>query len=325
MSPLISVIVPVYNVEQYIEKCIDSLINQTYKNLEIILVDDGSTDFSAEICDIFSKKDVRIKVVHKFNEGAGKARNVALEMAQGDFITFVDSDDYLSYNTYEIIMKIFDEDSSIDIVEYEYLICYDDNVEFKIYGNCNKKAFLTTDALQEHINNHYFQQVIWNKVYRKNVIEEVFFPENTSIDDEYWTYLVLGNSKKLIHIDLKLYAYRQQQNSISHTLGFNARTEGIKAKLIRHKYVKEKFPELETLSSFSIWLDCVYESQIVKRCYSKSEYKQIRVFCDEVLYKSRVKSYKCLNLKFKMKLWFILSRISWTLCINIRNFLKVGL
>ena len=104
MEPLISVIIPVYNVEKYLNKCITSVVEQTYKNLEIIIVDDGSTDQSPEICDEWKKRDSRIQVVHSSNGGAGKARNTALDMATGDYVTFVDSDDYIAPQMYQVLL-----------------------------------------------------------------------------------------------------------------------------------------------------------------------------------------------------------------------------
>ena len=116
---LISVIIPVYNVEKYLRRCIDSVINQTYKNLEIIIVDDGSTDNSSNICDEYTNKDSRVKVVHKENGGLSSARNVGIELAKGDLIAFVDSDDYIELEMYEKLKENMDKyDSDIAICQY---------------------------------------------------------------------------------------------------------------------------------------------------------------------------------------------------------------
>lgn len=129
MEPLISVIIPVYNVEKYLNKCITSVVEQTYKNLEIIIVDDGSTDQSPEICDEWKKRDSRIQVVHSSNGGAGKARNTALDMATGDYVTFVDSDDYIAPQMYQVLLEQFYD--GIGIVECNYSMVYDDSEKFK--------------------------------------------------------------------------------------------------------------------------------------------------------------------------------------------------
>ena len=116
MDSLISVIVPIYNVEKYLQKCVDSIINQTYKNLEIILVDDGSPDNCPKMCDDYAEKDSRIKVVHKENGGLSDARNVGMEVATGEYVSFIDSDDYISLDFYETLLEtIVDNDS--DVVE----------------------------------------------------------------------------------------------------------------------------------------------------------------------------------------------------------------
>ena len=122
-NPLITVIVPVYNVEKYLTRCVDSIINQTYKNLEIILVDDGSTDSSPAICDNYAKKDSRINVIHKQNNGASSARNAALDIASGDYIGFVDSDDYINRDMYASLFdSIVDSGSDMAICESEYVV-----------------------------------------------------------------------------------------------------------------------------------------------------------------------------------------------------------
>ena len=135
MEPLISVIIPVYNVEKYLNKCITSVVEQTYKNLEIIIVDDGSTDQSPEICDEWEKRDGRIQVVHSSNGGAGKARNTALDMATGDYVTFVDSDDYIAPQMYQVLLEQFYD--GIGIVECNYSMVYDDYEQFKEDRGCS--------------------------------------------------------------------------------------------------------------------------------------------------------------------------------------------
>lgn len=128
MSDLISIIVPVYNVEKYLDRCIQSIVEQTYRNLEIILVDDGSTDGSEKICDSWAVKDNRIRVIHQNNMGGGAARNAALDVAKGDFIAFVDSDDYISADMYEYLHGLMD--NGFDIAECSYVQVNDDSEPF---------------------------------------------------------------------------------------------------------------------------------------------------------------------------------------------------
>ena len=128
-NPLVTIATSMYNVEEYVVQNIESLLAQTYKNLEIIIVDDGSTDQSPEICDEWKKRDSRIQVVHSSNGGAGKARNTALDMATGDYVTFVDSDDYIAPQMYQVLLEQFYD--GIGIVECNYSMVYDDSEKFK--------------------------------------------------------------------------------------------------------------------------------------------------------------------------------------------------
>ena len=229
-SALISVIIPVYNVEAYLDTCISSIVNQTYTNLEIIIVDDGSQDLSPQICDKWSRKDERIKVIHQANRGSGFARNYALKISTGEYIAFVDSDDYIAPTMFEYLLSFFS--SEIDIVECEYCTVENDNAEFSDITFENEILFFSTqEAMREHIQDHYFKQVIWNKLYRKEIIYNIFFPVDKKIDDEFWTYKVIGNAEGLIHTTMCLYAYRQQSNSIMHSLSNDRRMEAIEAKV----------------------------------------------------------------------------------------------
>ena len=291
MEPLISVIIPVYNVEKYLNKCITSVVEQTYKNLEIIIVDDGSTDQSPEICDEWKKRDSRIQVVHSSNGGAGKARNTALDMATGDYVTFVDSDDYIAPQMYQVLLEQFYD--GIGIVECNYSMVYDDSEKFKEERKIYKiHTYSAMQAMHENINDHIFRQPIWNKMYRKDVIKGIYFPTGNKIDDEFWTYQAIGNASKLIYIDQKLYAYRQQEQSVMHLLDAKKRLEALKAKEERHKYICKFMPQLKTESLNNLWFTCIYQGQRVLKDKNKenlkSVYPQIKRF---------IKKYPQTNLK----------------------------
>lgn len=323
MEPLISVIIPVYNVEKYLNKCITSVVEQTYKNLEIIIVDDGSTDQSPEICDEWKKRDSRIQVVHSSNGGAGKARNTALDMATGDYVTFVDSDDYIAPQMYQVLLEQFYD--GIGIVECNYSMVYDDSEEFKEERKIYKiHTYSAVEAMHENINDHIFRQLIWNKMYRKDVIKGIYFPTGKKIDDEFWTYQAIGNASKLIYMDQKLYAYRQQEQSVMHLLDAKKRLEALKAKEERHIYICEFMPQLKTESLNNLWFTCIYQGQRVLKDKNKknlkSVYPQIKRF---------IKKYPQTNLKDitdkKQKIWIIFAKISFCGTCKIRNLLKIGL
>lgn len=323
MEPLISVIIPVYNVEKYLNKCITSVVEQTYKNLEIIIVDDGSTDQSPEICDEWKKRDSRIQVVHSSNGGAGKARNTALDMATGDYVTFVDSDDYIAPQMYQVLLEQFYD--GIGIVECNYSMVYDDSEKFKEERKIYKiHTYSAMEAMYENINDHIFRQLIWNKMYRKDVIKGIYFPTEKKIDDEFWTYQAIGNASKLIYMDQKLYAYRQQEQSVMHLLDAKKRLEALKAKEERHKYICKFMPQLKTESLNNLWFTCIYQGQRVLKDKNKenlkSVYPQIKRF---------IKKYPQTNLKDitdkKQKIWIIFAKISFCGTCKIRNLLKIGL
>lgn len=315
---LLSVIVPVYNVENYLNKCIFSILNSSYKEIELILIDDGSNDKSAEICNEWKTRDKRIKVIHKENRGAGAARNTGLEVASGDFITFVDSDDYISKDMYKCLMSYFNE--NIDIVECDYEVVYDDNFEFGCDSSKSEK-YSMYNAFKLHIQDKLFKQLIWNKIYRKKIVEGIYFPLGKKIDDEYWTYKAIGKANNLIHINKKMYAYRQSQSSVMHLLNEDNRIEAIDAKVERHKYVLNNIRELKNISLINLWISCLYQEQICIRNLKNSN--KIEKYCEDIL-KTYPLDFKTVE-GAKMKFWLTLYKVSSKNTCKIRNLLGIGL
>ncbi|MBR5498054.1 MAG: glycosyltransferase [Clostridia bacterium] len=319
MNDLISVIVPVYNVEKYINKCIESIVNQTYTNLEIILVDDGSSDNCPDICDEWVKKDSRIKVIHQLNSGGGAARNKGLENANGSLISFIDSDDYLSNEMFAHLYNLIN--LGADIAECEYTMVLDDHYIFD--NNYNDFTIYTNhEAMEAHIKNYLFKQVIWNKLYRREIVSNIRFPIDTKIDDEFFTYKVLGNAKKLIHSNTVCYAYRQQNSSIMHSIKPEHYLQAVNAKILRHEYICENFEELKRVSLINLWLTCIYTGQIILKATDQSHVKFIFDYLNEVLRKHHLK------IKLDMKkniIWIFIAKYSLRLVCYLRNYLKKGL
>ena len=173
----ISVIVPVYNVEKYLEKCIDSILSQTFKNFEIILVDDGSTDSCGIICDEYERLDNRVKVIHKINGGLSSARNSGLEIASGEYVAFVDSDDWIDKNMYQ---ELYNEakKNNADIVQCKFIKAKDENVS--IYNNeFNEVEVIgNLDALCNLYNERCIETVVtWNKLYKRYLFNDIVFPQ----------------------------------------------------------------------------------------------------------------------------------------------------
>ena len=217
---LISVIVPVYNVEKYLPQCIDSILNQTEKNLEIILVDDGSLDNSGKICDEFSKKDDRIVVIHKKNNGLSSARNAGLEIAKGNYIGFVDSDDWLDKSMYEVLLKLLKENNS-DISCCDFFKTANSNDSIPHIDNEIINSYNNIESLNNFYNGLYTQTVVaWNKLYKRELFKDISYPVGKIHEDEGTTYKLYYKANKITYTNRPLYYYRITPNSIT-TSKFN--------------------------------------------------------------------------------------------------------
>lgn len=269
--PLISVIVPVYRVETYLDRCIRSIVEQTYSNLEILLVDDGSPDRSGEICDRWAEKDSRIRVFHKENAGAGAARNMALDAARGELIAFADSDDYLAPDMYAHLYALLN--TGADIAECGYVLTDGDDANFD-GGTGQVQYYTPQEAMTAHIWETAFRQVIWNKLYRRQMVGQSRFPVGQKIDDEFFTYLVLGNAKRLVRLDKVGYAYRQQPDSVMHQKFSLRQVQSLTAKQNRLRYLEETMPELQDQAKAELALSCVYAAQGCRRWLSGGEREQ---------------------------------------------------
>ena len=258
-NPTISVIIPVYRVEAYLDACLASVTGQRYENLEILLVDDGSPDRCGQICDAWAAKDSRIRVIHKENGGAGQARNVALAQATGELIGFVDSDDYISPDLYAHLYSLMDGET--DIAECAIAITEADDCPFDDGTQAKTVTCMAQEAMALHIQDRLFCQTPPNKLYRRQVVEGISFPEGNLIDDEFWTYRVLGRARKLVHSEARMYAYRQQPDSAMHKPFSRKRLQGMQAKLQRLAYLKERMPQLVDLAAEDLWMTCLYAMQ----------------------------------------------------------------
>ena len=215
-----SVIIPIYNVEAYLDQCIRSVCEQTYRTLEIILVDDGSPDSSPEICDRWAAEDSRIKVIHKTNGGLSDARNAGLDVATGQYIYFLDSDDYIKPNLVETVLQNMDE--STDMVVFNYAACRENgSVETKAYHQLgifyvsdeNRMTFLVDTILGNRIGWE-----AWNRVYRRDLIEKycLRFADNRVVfaEDMYFCLCYCAHARKVVSISQPLYYYRLREGSI---------------------------------------------------------------------------------------------------------------
>lgn len=266
--PLISIIVPVYKVEDYLDRCLESLTCQTYTNLQILLVDDGSPDHSGAICDAWAERDSRITVIHQENRGGGAARNAALDAAEGQLLAFVDSDDYIHPEFYTHLYSLLE--TGADVAECGYVDTFDDHAP--LGGGSREPVFYTRqEAMTAHIRDEYFRQIIWNKLYRRHVADGIRFPVGTKIDDEYFTWQLLARADRLVRSEFVGYAYRQQPDSIMHGRFSLKRVQSLDAKRQRLAYLKNHLPRLENTAKEDLVMTCLFVMQESLRCLKGSE------------------------------------------------------
>ena len=211
---LISIIIPVYNVEKYIRYCLESVINQTYKNLEIIIVDDGSKDSSGQIADEYALKDSRIKVIHKENGGLSDARNFGIKKAQGDYLIFIDSDDYVDVTMIEKLYN-YAIKNELDIVTCNCLVVYENN---------DKKVAISSnlDYSDDDVKNFLLSKpAAWNKIFKKELFNNNQFKKGIYYEDLELIPRLVNNTKKIGFINDALYYYLQREGSIMHQKEFN--------------------------------------------------------------------------------------------------------
>ena len=239
----ISVIVPIYNVEKYLKRCIDSILNSTYNNLEIILVDDGSTDSCPKICDEYKKIDTRIKVIHKTNGGLSDARNKGLDIATGDFISFIDSDDYINSNMLSYLAKpLIENECDISVCDFE--IFYGDSLENEMqYSDINDYNFYSSKEVLRLLldGKKSHGDYAWNKLYKKYLFKEVRYPIGKKMEDIGTTYKLYYYSNKIAISNKKLYYYFQRKDSILGKKTFSIYSDSLELAIERYNFLKDNY------------------------------------------------------------------------------------
>lgn len=245
---MISIIVPVYNTEKYLNKCIESIISQTYKDLEIILIDDGSTDNSGNICDKYKASDSRIHVIHQENKGLSVARNTGIDYAHGEYITFIDSDDYIEFDTFEDVnyaiqkfnpdLIFFREKSVNEIGQTIYINGSEPSGEIKQITKKNAEDLI----IKELING------MCDKVYRAEIVKSIRFHEGKMYGEDYMYNLVaLTKVEKVAYIDRIKYSYVSNSNSVTHKKFNKNSFDQVFFKDEIQQYISVNFPEYDIL------------------------------------------------------------------------------
>ena len=292
MKDKISVIVPVYNSEKYLGKCVDSILNQTHKNLEVILVDDGSTDASGAICNSYAQKDFRVQVIHKKQGGVCEARNRGLDIATGDYIIFVDNDDFILPDMYETLLN--------NMIKYRvrlsmcsYSLYYEERGEECTAAELFTRKMDSLDALHVfHTDNRIDMIVPWNKLYKKELFDGIRYPAGRTFDDEFVTYKLLWKAEKICYTNQQFYFFRQRMDSITHTLTLKKYTDYMDALIERHEYFETQVKD-DKLTEDDIQF-CMKE--LINIHFRECPRKQLDFYHGQYL-----KMYKACSIKNHMK------------------------
>lgn len=252
MNPLISIVIPIYNVEQYLRQCITCVMNQSYQNLEIILVDDGSPDLCGDICDEYAKIDSRIRVIHKPNGGLSDARNVGIEKASGEFISFIDSDDYVSEDYIEYLFELLSK------AKADISVCQRQEVDEE--GNAIGKQIFVEDKIINgndacmhcYLSEKSIDTVAWGKLYKKEMFTQVRYPVGKYHEDVFTTYRLIALCEKIAIGSEKKYAYRFRDDSITKCSFSKKHLDAVEGTIMRGVFVKENYPQFAKIANSQI-------------------------------------------------------------------------
>ena len=291
---LISVIVPIYKVEKYLNNCVESIQNQTYKNLEIILVDDGSPDSCPELCDKFAEEDERIKVVHKVNGGLSDARNAGIEVATGTYITFVDSDDFLLEDMIETLYYL-SEEYDADFVMCGKMDCGDDDIIGTIVpksGPSKIKVFEGREKMTAYLKTNQIETTAWKKLYKSYLLDEIRFPKGKLHEDAFTTYKLVDAAGKILVTNKVGYVYRNNPQSIMNS-GFSLkRLHSVEAKEEQLSYIEEKYPELRKFACAEVIYACNFcLKEMAKKDFLEKDIEKML----QVLYRKYYRQYLTVN------------------------------
>lgn len=261
MSDLISIIIPVYNVEQYLERCVKSVISQTYKDLQIILVDDGAKDSSGQMCDELAKLDNRIEVIHKENGGLSDARNHGMRIAKGKYIGFVDSDDYIAEDMFETLYRVITENKS-DISIVSFYEIYNDKL-IGVRDSGKLEIMNKQEAIKELLIDTKIQSYAWNKLFRKELFDGLEFPTGKNFEDIATTLLLFEKCDKVTLLEEPKYYYLRRDNSIIGVRNTKTYTDYLDVIYDKYMYLKDKYPEIEMYNAYNFIINMIWVYTII--------------------------------------------------------------
>ena len=315
----ISIIVPVYNAEKYLRKCIESILNQTFKDFELILVDDGSTDSSGKICDEYALKDSRIKVIHKENGGLSSARNAGLDVAKGEYIGFVDSDDWIEMDMYGELYRLIKENNT------DISVCGINNIKDIKYKNENLKEKIQIikkegeEFKKNRYGEYYLGVSVWNKLYRKEVIEDIRFLKDRIYEDLPFGIEVFAKIKSYVYTSKKLYNYFQLNESTTRSKISLKHLSILKNTLYCYEKVSEEYKQMFLNNIVG---NCIYICVVVVNEKSILENKNLLKGMKEILVSNKNLIKKIEYKNFKEKLQFEVIKMSPVLFCKLYTFGK---
>lgn len=305
-SNLISIIVPVYNVEQYLDSCIDSIVKQSYGNIEIILIDDGSIDSSSTICDSWAEKDKRIVVKHIPNGGVSNARNLGISVAMGDYIAFVDSDDIVQPNFIEVLYKnLVNTHSDLSICNFAF------STEQTLKKVKDKAEFITfnrVESLGQVLLGKYFSGQSWDKLFKRTLLQGVLFDKSVCLyEDLLFVVEYINKCEKVVYTNLPLYTYVERKSSVCHSKMTNSKLSALVA-----------LDRIETLIPSGLEVNFRYSKTMLLLMYLTmsgiDDYVDIIRQEFEKVYDKRV--YKYCSLKTKIRIYLAKRHFKFYLFLN---------
>lgn len=298
---------PVYNAEATAVRSIESVLGQTYNNFELIIVDDGSTDGTYKKCKQFTDADSRVRVFSKNNGGPGAAREYGMQYVSGDYIAFIDADDYYSNELLAIVVGIFDKDKGCDIVEFDYKQV---NIkgECTSFGNIKCEVLMGDNSLQSYVSQINTRNFLWNKVYKRKLFRGVIFPHLKAGEDSAVLTQLFYNSNKVVRLDTILYYYVQTEKSLTRAPWNPSRLDQIEAEKFINAFIKKNKPEL---SNYALQASCYRLAGIYyglfnsrypkKKCIMKDLKSEFNSFYFKI--DKRNNAYSQLGFKTCISLW----------------------
>lgn len=323
-KPLISVIVPVYKVEKYLNRCLASIVGQSYDNLEIILVDDGSPDHCPDLCDTWAKKDTRIKVIHKKNGGLSDARNVGIKISTGELIGFVDSDDWIAKDMYQRLYEAMKKNSS-DIAACGVEMLWEDGRKSQLLTTNEYCILDQKEAMEALIEKSWLKDPVWYKLYKSALIHDTQFPVGKYHEDVFWSYQAIGKAKSITVIPYIGYYYWQRQGSIMGESYSFKRLDAVEALESRQYYLENRFPDLAIKGRCDLWFSCMYHVQKVLKYLPIKEQSDAIQNIRSIMQRHPFSSTSLRELKCKNAFWIKISTVSLKMTCKIRNAFRIGI